>query len=323
MPTIRTLSLVTLTIAASALLTGCGEDRPDAGGLDSVLPTRTVEVPKDVDQIRQDVDAFYQSWHGSLDDRQAADVVLAYELNGKFDECVEEAGFEQDWRDTINTAAEWPALQPTRWLREPMRLWSAPKLLQYREFGTDEDTDVTDPKHSEAIRRCRKENPPLSRPNDLLFPKPLDKLEAEWKQLTTGTVWPITGDEDAYVACLSKNAEVVPGEHLDSSSYDDMINSYLRLLASIEPTPAEIPDGQHEPSEKWNAYVAAETAFEEAAWECSEPVYNAGMRALPDLVNTFQSKHATDIQELERHWDEMRTTAEGLGWSPDEPYAGR
>ena len=206
----RAFALAAAAAFSSLIVAGCGAQRePEDAATDDPIPTADVELPRDVEQIRVRVDALYESWHGTTEDRQAADVVLAYELNGAFDECVEDAGYDQDWRATINTAVEWPALQPTRWLRDPMRLWSAPQLLSYADVSGDEDSDVADPKQHDAIDRCREENPSVSRPADLLFPPPLDALEAQWTKEITAAVWPITGNEDDYVACVSETAEVL------------------------------------------------------------------------------------------------------------------
>lgn len=92
-------------------------------------------------------------------------------------------------------------------------------------------------------------------------------------------------------------------------------------MQALAPTPSDIPLGSEPSTPEWDKYLQLEQTVLDAEWECAEPVYEAGMKVMPEVIDQFQKQHATDIDTMIGHWAQTMQQASRLGWSPDRPFA--
>ncbi len=267
----------------------------------------------------------FERWHGTPFDRQAAEVVTQYSVNGAFSECMTKAGYPVSWQLLIVKAPEWPALGATRWLRTPMHSTIADPLREgaTRQLAVEEDeNEPVSTRQREQAEACRDGVEPDPQVIDEIgWPPGLDELSEEWNQVTAKAAFAVAGSEEDYVRCVRRNSAVKFGLELGGPTFIDMMSSLRDQMAPAAPPVGEIPPPGAKSTPAWDVYKLPEDQFLRAAWLCQEPVYDDVAAALVGVVDEFNDAHAAEIMELAAHWANVRQQASGYGWSPSNPYA--
>lgn len=115
-----------LALAASALTTGCGAATSAVGDLDSEARSR-LQLSADATpaEIRAAAQELADEWYGTVAQRQAAEVLVAHELNGARSDCMADQGFDWSWAQGLMPAVAEDPLGGSVWFAEPhARLWS-------------------------------------------------------------------------------------------------------------------------------------------------------------------------------------------------------
>jgi hypothetical protein len=304
--------IVAMALAALALATTAG-----CGRIDGRHPVDAVATdPAGTEQIRSQAVALYERWAGSIEDRQAAEVVIAQELNGARAECMESKGYtDVPWELAIGSAPPVDPPASSGWLMKPMSgfysdtllagAWSdRARLLMQRPLP---------PVENQASLDCDKVIPQAGDDeiDQIRHPAAATELDSAWRKALTETV-SYLGDTEDYLTCLDRAA--IPAlQGRPVSELDDVFDQ-------ARPAPNEIPLPGEQPSPAWEAFRGLESGLTVADWGCREHVYGAGMQKLPAMLSQFQTSHASEVTSLEQHWSQIRVRAAELGWTPSKPH---
>lgn len=313
------LSRSTLLLTITLILTpvGCGTERTTDGASDG-SSGEVALVSSESQQTRRAVEEFYNSWEGGADAARAVAVLTAHGYNSDYSACMAAKGYEMPWQSAIGPGYVEPdALQATRWLREPnRRTFTASAMLS--AHGTKvakwHERDLSDAEHTAGLA-CLEDAEEIGddEVNALAHPPGYHAVMSAWEERTVAAVAEVAGTPEAFDECLVD--KVLPGP-------DGTVMDVITYMEESAPGPSEIPLLSGEPSAAWNRYVHEETQLLEARWDCAEPVYDAAMATIPEVVVSMEADFPSEIAALREHWGSVKRDAQELGWSPQDPYAG-
>lgn len=327
---IRRISRAALFVAVSAALltSGCGspEQLQARDSSEVVWPTaEEVEVPQDVASTRDAVEASYERWAGTTEQQQAFRVIEAFRQNGHYDECMQAKGHQDyHWQRGIGAVTPWPALSQTAWLRDPLTdnsiegIVASGRAVEVEAYWNRDDLSEAEYADGDACR----EQVGLPEGDGPWEATGLEELREQWIEMLRETVWPLTGDSDAFAACVADAS----GGQFKGEDLNTMVEARDAQLAEVTPPQEDLlAAGNAGPGDElplsFEPYLEVRQSYLDAAWECSEPVYSAGMRSLPEPIAAFESDHAEEVERLERYWAQVEAYAtEEYGFDPDDPH---
>ena len=302
-PTI-TGALVVLIIVASVALGRFTQE--------SDVPTPAGPAIAQSDKIRAYASLVFESFYGTVPQRDAAGVVGAWLDNGAMDTCMDQAGYpEWDWSITRQYASSVDPLSSSAFFDDP-----AGKALSSTLMATvpgiiadDRLMNLTPgPVEDEVISRCLETTPPPSDEQGQLRPVGRGLLE-DWRALMYSLDAEF-GDEDAFWRCVDDaNPSVLDGVEEPGEGGS--------VLYSLAPDGDDTPTGLSDPKaddDAWQRFLVAEQEWDAARWGCRSQVYNEHIDDVNTAVHQFALDNAKRIASTKAEWLVVEKRAAELGY---------
>ncbi|MQW77192.1 hypothetical protein GHK92_15065 [Nocardioides sp. dk4132] len=265
-----------------------------------------VEAPSSAEVVA-DVRSDLAAWSGTLEDRQAAEVVTSAMLNKALDDCLADRGFDRfDWKDSIFPVTT-PNLLNSPWLIGPEeKLFSAEIELAARATRVEEQLNNPPERPAEEVRaedECLapgvRDSASDSEVAAVTTPAGLVELEATWgEHLAEGLA--DLGDVREFTRCVEdQKSPALNGRRLED----------LDLLANERATSLGLDDGDLRGLQEFRAW---ELSVVEALRACVEPQYDDAVTLLAELSTSFHERHRAEVENLEQHWSKVRKDADVL-----------
>ncbi len=258
-------------------------------------------------------DQVFESWAGTSEERQAAEAVIAYRLNGAFGRCMEERGYSRPWQDSMVP----PSVQPdpliySLWAAGPMHGYYAQKVTNgeegqrierassYHAVGEEEDAELA----------CRKDNPAAGddEVSAIRNPQVVAQVERAWAKALEPVVV-AGGSPDDYEQCVADSGVLSEMGVKTTQDARDSLSQILPLGA--------VPLGDELATEAWKNYLSQERQFVEADWSCRE-TQRAGLgEEVEEALNHFEAHQKDLISKARAHWTGVMEEALELGWKID------
>lgn len=320
----RGLAAMVAAAMLVVLVAGCGE-APE------------IAEPESPARIQASVERTHRQWAGTTEDRDAAQVVRAYALNGKYSDCMAAKGYDGfDWRRGIDPAE--PSqdtgltglLEPfgTHQVRDEVLHKARAARYEYESNHPERFQPVWNDAVVAAIDKClaKADSADDEELDALTEPDGLEDLTQAWydaAETRKVLLWDATSPEAAeYVACMTQRG--YPPAKGEWESAPHIRQLILDRVARKAPTDWRVltdPE-KRAASPKWQAFVKAEQAMLDADETCRVPIVNARIADVKELQDAFGREHSDQISEVADGWTRIRARAGELGWSPDEPFAG-
>ncbi|MFT3872734.1 MAG: hypothetical protein QM714_08825 [Nocardioides sp.] len=318
---------VPLVVAAAvAMVVGVAAIRESAGS-----PGRSVEsgvarvgsatggAPEGLEPWAAEAWDAYVSWAGSNDEHQAAEVLVAYALNGGYSECMEAAGYPRPWQESISPPPVFKdGLLYSFWAGGRRDGYFSQTVIngeigQRTELAENAVNAVGEEADAEMV--CGEANPAASDSTVEGYRDPpvVSRLEHEWAE-ALAPVLVAGGDPRDYDACIAETG-ILEGSGFDS------VDEFTDQLASLMPV-GTVPLGDEASTPEWDAYLVTEQEFVDADWNCRKDVRAELADEVTEAVAGFEAAHGDQISQARSHWDSVAAQAEDLGWTPDDPYLG-
>lgn len=297
---------VAAVLIGGAVLAGCGS-------MPASSPTPT---SFDTADVRASAVTSYEQWAGSATARQAAEVVVAYRLNGAWSACMREHGLPSRWETAIAGVEPIDPLTGSLWLMRPharpyseralAMTWSARAQAVLTSHLSESARQTAVACHA-AVHEAGDDAVDAIRE-----PVGVRSLREKWNDALA----PIAerfGGEEAYLKCLDQ--QDIPA--LEGEGWRAIDSTYTRAL----PQPLDIPLADEEASPQWQHFLQLEQPLVDADWACRSAHYDEALALLQPIVADFEASHGAEIDALIQHWQNVEREAAALGWSPESPQA--
>jgi hypothetical protein len=297
----RRIACSAVCVAALLALTSCGTAAP------GVVSTR---------QVRVDAQTLFERWHGTDEQRAAAEVLVAYRENGHTAHCMRAHGFHWDWSTSKQGVTPVDALGLTFWLAQPHALVNVRDMLAVnaaRRAGVRMNSPVPRPPAEEKVlTHCVNSYQGISDDDveALRRPPSTEKLMATWVDALSSITKGFGSTQD-YYRCMTK-------EHLSllhGKPYGDV--NFGTAIIEATPPPGKVPRPGEHPNPQWRRFVTLDTEIATADWNCRKGVYDEGIALMAPLLERFESAHKAEIRTSELGWRHVEQQAVSLGWNPD------
>lgn len=260
----------------------------------------------------------FAAWAGTADEQQAAEVVVAYALNGAYSDCMSEKGHSRPWQGSISPAPVYAdPLIYSYWAASRLDGYYSHKVIN-GEIGQRMERAANavnaQGEEAEAELACRTKNPAASdaEVSDTRSPEIARELLSAWADALAPVVV-AGGDFESYDACIRRTGV------LDELAVGS-VEKAREMLSSLLPV-GSVPLGDEPSTPEWDQYLAKERAWVDADWSCRESVRATLGESVEQALDAFESEHADEIDEARSAWDEVVKQATALGWSPDDRLA--
>ena len=262
-----------------------------------------------------DAQSLFERWHGTDEQRSAANVLAIYAINGPTADCVRDHGFRWNWSTGTHGAAPVDALGLTVLLAESKILAMSRTLLAVngaRRAQVRMNSRLTLPPAGEnALTSCLDSTRGAS-DDDLeaiTQRASSEKLMDEWRGVLS-SVTQRFGSKQDYDDCMSRaDLSLLAGK-----PYGDV--NFGVAVVNATPPPGRVPMPGEQPNPEWTRFVALDREVTTADWNCRKVFYDEALTDLAPLLDTFESTHRSQIKASELHWQHTEQQAVRLGWDP-------
>lgn len=283
------------------------------GDRDFVSASGQPNVASDIVQAK--ANAVFESFNGTVAQRDASGVLQSWALNGGMDTCMQSEGFpEWDWSATRNVAPRTNALDTSVFFAAPLgHSYSnalidmapailAEKAVRERELSNEEAV---------AVSRCVESTKATSdeAATQASIPVVVQHLRNKWWAMLT-SLDERYGNVQEYDACFAREAKSLAV----SATQGD---SWKAGLANLVPSASEVPQSADEPfadGGPWSVFVTAEAQLEAVDWGCRSGVYESHLADVEAAIAEFASKNAADIEAAKAAWADVEKSAAELGF---------
>lgn len=292
-------------LAVVTSLAACGTQQA------STADTAEVQVSVESSEVRSDASTLFYSWYGTDEDRAAAEVIVAHEVNAAAAECMTDKGYPLDWTQAIQNAAPVDPLGPSIWTNEPMgRIFSNPYLAATDAMHAEQEMNAgeADQGRADASNECRKQHPGASdrQVDAIRHPDGQEKLLEAWRDGLRSATSEF-GTYGDYQKCMSSQQVPLLGDQAVTAE-----NFYAKLRTQA-PTADDLPSTKSpEGSTKWQEFLNLENQWLNADWACRADVYDRAMVRVPEFLDTFAHQHAEEIAQLQNSWHLISLEAASL-----------
>lgn len=310
---LSTSAAVVLTAGALGFSTWLGHEAAP-----SSAPDAGAEVAERATEI-------YESFAGTLEQRNAGFVMRTYVFNHALDDCLDQAGFPGwDWSLSRGYATPTDPLEAGVWLRSPGGFGRAEFLMALGPHLRAEG-EMNNPEYlegeQEAILTCVRETPSGSEAEAervTVPPAARDLIDA-WNEAIERYATE-ENDPAEYIACMNTaDLEALNGTGLDASELG-------RALSSMDPPDNAIPGSTTDPyadNAQWQNFLTTQRAVDAADWACREEVYASRIAGLSPVIEAFAADHAGAIQEAQAAWRSIGEQASAVGYHGQTGPLGR
>lgn len=319
------LTALAVAVPVTLVQTWSSDELPTAavGEEVSLSDWRGGDMPDVGKAVRARAQLAYESFAGTVAQRDALAVVNAYAGNEAMDTCMAESGFpDWDWSLSRTYADPEDALNTSAWLEMPMGRYRSHDLVAAKPFLLAEhemDADP-DPESSAAVSSCLEQSDvqPSKAYGDAAEPL-VERLKNQW--------WGYIADFDAdrmpsyatYVTCMeSADVTLMAGmeDTIESESFETAMGY---AMSGASPPDASIPSDPDDPEQwanpDWQKFLSQEEEFDRADWGCRKDVYATFIEDLAPAIGAFADEHAEEIAEAGRYWQRVEERAAALGYT--------
>jgi hypothetical protein len=302
-PTQRPQASDSSTTTTISLAEWNGADRPAAGS-----------------EVRSAAQQLFESFAGSVEERNALGVVRAHEGNEGMDSCMADAGHpEWDWSLARIYADPEDALGTNTWLSLPMARWRSHDLVAAKPFLEAESLMNAEesPEYSDAVSSClASAESGAHHPYGDDASKLVESLESEWWADIESFAEGQLPDASEYAECVrAAQPEILSGMDAESLPFETEV---AYAMSGASPPDSAIPanpsdsDLWSEPS--WQAFLRLEDDFDQADWNCREDVYTTFIANLEPQIDAFAQAHADEIEAARQYWQGVSERTAELGY---------
>lgn len=264
------------------------------------------------DGVRSEAQRVFESFAGSIIQRDALGVVRAYEANMATDECMADAGFEEwDWSLARTYADPDDSLKTNVWLAEPLGPWRSQDLLAARPFLLAEakmNADDISGEEMAAARNCSEVGVVNDVPLSDESPEAAERLSDLWWTMVQNYRPAAMPDDQTYLACVDRAGTAVLARYGAAEVGPAM--------SAASPPDNEIPSDPEDANEwnspAWQRFLALEQEYLKADWACRQSVYEAHINGLAPLIANFEQQHRADIDVAAAAWADLLGQAEAI-----------
>lgn len=289
----------------------------DGLAADSPSSARAALSPPSSDRVQAQANRVFESFAGSVSQRDASMVLQAWKLNGAMDGCMERAGFpEWDWSATRNLTPRTNALGVSTFFAAPMALAESAAIADTAEAAAVEHelrTMELSPEEDAAVGRCLDSTPPVSDVQAAQFstPKVVSSLRDEWWTMLSS--WDKEyGDADRYNACFAEQRDA---RRLSSEITGDTWRGFVAREAPLPQSSSITPTESLTESAEWAAFESLETTLELVDWSCRQAVYTEHLADVEDDIAEFARENASEISLAQQGWPGVEKRAAELGFT--------
>lgn len=300
---------VTGAIAAVVVVDGLAEHSPSSA--------RAAVVPPSSDRVQAQANRVFESFAGSVFQRDASMVLQAWKSNGAMDGCMEREGFpEWDWSATRNLTPRTNALGASTFFAAPMALAQSAAIADTAEAAAMEHELLTmelSPAEDAAVGRCLDSAPALPETQAAQFstPKTVSGLRDKWWAMLDS--WDKEhGDTDRYNACFAKQRDA---QGLSSEVTGETWRGFVASEAPRPRSSSKTPAGPFTEGAEWAALESLETTLELVDWNCRQAVYTEHLADIEDDIAEFGRDHASEISSAQQDWPSVEERAAELGFT--------
>jgi hypothetical protein len=265
-------------------------------------------VREDSAALQARVDAIYETFDGTVYERDAAGVVQAYSLNGAMDRCMRRQGYpEWDWSTPRSKDGPGPAFWFTDFFSPPLAATHSTVLVAMAPASVAEQTALSqdiDEVQQSVIGFCShrtRTGQAQGTPREAL------RLRQQWWDMLA-ELDATYGDMEQYRACLRATDFGDDLGRLGSTTDAAM------ALERLDPPAGERVEGAESGSPAWRRLVEAEAAWERGEYACRHQVYNAHLDDAAAEAEQFARTHAAAISDARAAWRKVTRRAERLGY---------
>lgn len=306
-------AVLAVVVVPVAWVSSAGRPEPssDPGAETVSLADWERDVVTADDEVRREANRVFESFAGTVEQRDALALVRAYEGNRSMDDCMAGAGFDDwDWSLARTYADPMDPFSTNVWLTEPYGRWRSQDLIAAKPFLLAEakmNADDQSEAETAAVLDCSKNVPAPTNLNDEA-PAIAERLsELWWDMVRDYRPDGMPGDE-VYLACL---------DAADTTLLRGFGAAELGpAMTAASPPDTEIPSNPTDPGQwgapDWQTFLRLEQEYLEADWACRERVYRAQVHGLAPLIEEFEAKHQAEIERAANAWADIVDRADAL-----------
>lgn len=284
-----------------------------------------------------------REWAGTVHDRQAAEVLHAWQQNRATELCTAAKGFEEwDWRGVIGSGHGWhPGVLPGLGSDELGEWEGELHVVRHRRAPADDEGTPSraTPDQERIVDACLT-GAPLSEAEEArrdTFPDPeipetrvVETLEEEFFAEVERVLEDVLPPNEAACVVSGGPVEGPDGEVLDDEVWNDdgltaadmaRVRADQALSEQIDAVPM-MPDEKEMAriEQQVRDHVAKENA---AVRTCIDADRHADLvQGYVEMEQQFAADRAEEIGQAREYWARVRSAAGELGWAPEEPMAG-
>ena len=259
----------------------------------------------------------YVQWAGTPTEHEAAEVVVAFEFNGEYSQCMAQRGYSRPWQNSIAPPPVYKRpLLVSFWAAGPSEGAALQEAINY-EVGQRQELAANSVEatgeEADAEADCREANPGASDDEIAATREPNTALLDAW----TKSMQPVVeagGWFDPWEACMTESGL------LESLGVDSLEAAQGRVSPNLPV--GSVPIGDEPSTPEWRDLGAAEAAYSSVDWACRRDVRASLGDEVEIAVTGFAAQHADMISRAREQWDEIVARAKSLGWSPADPLVG-
>lgn len=286
-----------------------------AGMLTGQSPTSAATDPRSVESVHANADALYESFNGTVGQREASGVLQAWSLNGAMDQCMEAGGFSDwDWSRTRNGAPRTNSMDTSVFFARPSAHAYSNALMDMSDSLRAEEglrAETLTPEEDAAVSTCLESTRSVSDETASVASTPAvarDLRDAWWSMLAD--VDARYGSIETYNECFASQASNLPIAGTDGDTWKAALSQYA-------PQASLIPRDKNDPlvrGGEWQEFLSLESALEAVDWECRADVYAGHISEVAAEVDLFERDHEVEIDGAARAWLEVEGAAQELGF---------
>ena len=316
----RAFPLIATAISVAVISAGVAwvDDSQSSSGSGARRSTGPSLTAGDEAWARRSIE-LYSDWAGSAAEHQAAEVVIAFRMNGDYSACMDALRYRRPWQETISPApVEKDPLLYSFWAAGKLDGYYASKVINgeigQRVERRANSIDAVDDEAGAELA-CREQHPGVSDDDvsAVRYPAVVTELTGAWA-VALEPVIEAGGDIAIYNDCMESSGVI---DQVGARSTDEARDH----LSSLMPV-GSVPIGAETQTAEWSAYLEVERAFVDADWTCRQGVRASLGDEVSAALDAFEEAHADQIQQARDHWEAISGEASDLGWTPTEPFAG-
>ena len=271
-------------------------------------------TPRVGHNVRDEANRVYESFAGSLAERNALQYLRTYYSYAGVDACMTREGYpEWDWKTYLVPVTPEDPLTTTTWFAAPFSRWRSQALLASRTYLINEQAFNNDegPRTS-ALQLCN--HAANSQLAGTVKPRIKEKLTRRWWNTISSADEGQVPDESLYYQCMD-DADITMLKNT-GLEIGDVGPAMSAVSPNDQDIPADATDATDWNNPAWQTFLALEDEYFRADWGCRRDVYTEHIDDLRATIEGFRISNADDITRTRSQWEAVLQQAISLGFDP-------